>query len=244
MKALPGLVFALCSAATWAAQPVSPPPAPAAAAASLQGQVLETKDADPYTYLRLRTGDGEVWAAVTKTSVKPGASVTIRDPLVMTDFRSTSLNRTFDRIVFGTLAGTNSAHGPMPASPGAPASMAPHPMPQQAPEITVVKVPTAPGGDGRTVAEVYAQGAKLKGKTVAVAGTVVKVTNSIMGRNWVHVRDGTGSARDGSNDLIVTTKQAAKVGDVVTARGVVETDVDLGMGYTYRVLVGNATLKE
>ena len=54
---------------------------------------------------------------------------------------------------------------------------------------------------------------------------------------------GTGDAAKETNDLLVTTQSVAKVGDVVTASGVVRTNKDFGSGYTYKVLVEDATLK-
>jgi hypothetical protein len=221
----------------------------------LKGEVLETRAADPYVYLRLKTKDGETWAAVMKAPVRKGEQVTIVNPMTMTNFKSQTLGKTFDTIVFGTLAGAPGSAAPAPMGPaptpgkaaanaGGAAAMPGHPnVASTAADVPVEKVAKAAGPDGRTVAEVYAQRAQLKGKTVAVHGKVVKVSNNIMGKNWVHLRDGTGSAADGSNDLLVTTKNAAQTGVIVTARGVVHTDVDLGMGYTYKALVEDATLK-
>ncbi len=216
----------------------------AAAAPPLQGQVLETIDGGQYTYLRLKTKDGESWAAVMHADVKKGAQVTIENPMVMTNFESKTLKRTFDKIVFGSLAGAGAGAQPMGPMP-------PHGMSgpargmQRSPEIAVASVPRASGPDGHTVAEVHAQKAALKGKAVAVHGTVVKFLPNIMGKNWVHLRDGTGSASDGSNDLVITTKGTAKTGEIVTARGVVRTDIDVGgMGMTYKVLVEDATLQK
>jgi hypothetical protein len=247
-KMLFAILASLSAGAALGAQPASAP--------SLQGVVLETKDADPYTYLRLKTKNGETWAAVMKAPVSKGAQVTIVNPMTMTNFKSQTLGRTFDTIVFGTLAGApgspaaSAARGasPMPGHPaangGGGAAMPGHPdVANAAADMPVEKVAKATGPDARTVAEVYAQRAQLKGKPVVVHGKVVKVSNNIMGKNWVHLRDGTGSAADGSNDLLVTTKNAAKTGVIVTARGVVHTDVDLGMGYTYKALVEDATLK-
>ena len=54
-----------------------------------------------------------------------------------------------------------------------------------------------PAQDARTVAEVYAQRAALKDKTVTVRGKVVKSNAGIMGKNWIHLRDGTGHRREG-----------------------------------------------
>jgi hypothetical protein len=110
--------------------------------------------------------------------------------------------------------------------------------------VANVNVPKATGPDARTVAEIVAKGAELKNKPVLVRGKVVKFTPDVMGKNWVHLRDGSGSATDGTNDVLVTTKDETKVGDVVLARGTVRTDVNLGSGYSYKVLVEEATLQK
>jgi hypothetical protein len=75
-------------------------------------------------------------------------------------------------------------------------------------------------------------------------GKVVKVNSAVMGKNWLHLRDGSGSAKDGTNDIIVTTMEQTTVGSIVVARGVVRTDLDLGSGYAYKVLIEDATLQK
>jgi len=233
------ILASLCVGAASAAQPAVSPP--------LQGVVLETKDADPYTYLRLQTKSGETWAAVMKTPVKKGAQVTIMEPMTMANFESKALKMKFDSIVFGTLAGAAppSMGAAVPASASATGTSAsPHGNAAKPADVPVEKVAKATGPDARTVAEVFAQRAQLKGKKIAVRGTIVKFASNIMGKNWAHLRDGSGTAADGTNDLVVTTKQVATVGEVVTARGVVNIDVDIGMGVTYKVLVEDATFKK
>jgi hypothetical protein len=108
----------------------------------------------------------------------------------------------------------------------------------------VAKVPKAEGPTARTVAEVNAQGAALKDKPVTIRAQVVKVTPEVMGKNWIHLRDGSGSAADGSNDVLVTSKALPKVGDVVVAKGTVRTDVTLGAGYAYKVLVEDVAFQK
>ena len=71
----------------------------------------------------------------------------------------------------------------------------------------------------KTVAVIYKDKATLAGKTVSAQGKVVKVNNGIMGRNFVHVQDGTGDAKASTNNLVVTSKQTAAVGDQVTISG-------------------------
>lgn len=111
-------------------------------------------------------------------------------------------------------------------------------------DLGEIKVPKASGPDARTVAEVITKSAELKNKTVVVRGKVVKFNAGILKMNWIHLRDGTGSDVDSTNDLLVTTQDVAKVGDVVVVKGVVHVDKDLGMGYSYKVLVEEAKLQK
>jgi hypothetical protein len=241
-KLLVALLATIALPAAWAAGEATP-----AAVPPIKGQVLEVRDADAFTYLRLKTAKGETWAAVSKAEVKKGADVTIVDPLVMKDFESKSLQRRFDTIVFGTLAGSagaaraSAAAGPPHAGTDLGAI---HGSAGKAPDVGVVKVAKAEGADARTVAEVNAERLALKDKPVTIRAKVVKVTPAVMGKNWIHLRDGSGSAADGSNDVLVTSKDEPKVGDVVVAKGVVRTDVDLGSGYAYKVLIEDASFRK
>ena len=110
-------------------------------------------------------------------------------------------------------------------------------------DFGVIKVAKASGPDARNVAEVYAQKKALKGKDVVVAGKVVKYNAGILDRNWAHLRDGSGSAKDGSDDLTVLLKDAsAELGQVITVRGKVFLDKDLGGMYKFPVCLEDATL--
>jgi len=127
----------------------------------------------------------------------------------------------------------------------APAGMAagteaqpPHPMP--APDGAPVDVSgVARAEGGKTVAEVFAEKDALAGKPVTLRGKVVKSNVGIMGKNWIHVREGSGS--DGSHDLTVTTTTAQpNVGDTVLITGPLVLNKDFGMGYQYDVIVEDA----
>jgi hypothetical protein len=231
MKRVAALLALLLSAAAGLAQ--TPPAEPAL----LKGKVLETRNVENYTYLRLQTAAGEIWAAVPTTAVKTGAQVTIGSSMTMQNFESKTLKKKFDRIVFGEVLDPNAP----------PASMAtgtaPHGTPAAA-SAPVAKVAKASGPEARTVAEVVAARTTLKDKTVLVRGQVVKVNTGIMGKNWLHLQDGSGTAADGSNDILVTTQDVAAVGDVVNARGTVRTDVNLGAGYAYAVLIEEAAVRK
>ena len=101
---------------------------------------------------------------------------------------------------------------------------------------------TAADAAVKTVAAVYKDKAALTGKTISASGKVVKVNNGIMGRNFVHVQDGTGDAKAGTNNLVVTSKQTAAIGDKVTISGVVVVNRDFGSGYSYPLLIEEATV--
>ncbi|MFN7085733.1 MAG: nucleotide-binding protein [Burkholderiales bacterium] len=205
-------------------------------AASLSGKVLEVRDADSFTYLRLRTKDGEIWAAVTRTPVKNGAEVTLENTIVMNGLESKALKKKFDRVMFGTLAGASSGtSGELAAVHAGIAKTA---------DAEDIKVPKANGPNARTVAEINAKRVELKDKTVLLRGKVVRYTPDVLGKNWLHLRDGSGSAADQTNDVVATTKDRSRIGDVVLVKGIVRTDRDLGAGYAYRVLIEEAALQK
>lgn len=217
---------------------------------SLQGEVLEVTNVEGYTYLRLKTRSGEAWAAVTTAAVNKGAQVTVSNAMLMENFESKTLKRRFDKIYFGQIAGAGAAAKPaggMAAMQSAMGGAMHSPMAgstKPAAPVATTPVPKAQGTDARTVAEVVQGKAGLKDKTVLIHARVVKVNNGIMGKNWLHLQDGSGKAQDGSNDVLVTTADTAAVGDIVTARGVVRTDVKLGAGYAYAVMVEGASIKK
>ena len=195
------------------------------------GVIQEVKDVDSYTYVRLKTKDGETWAAVSKAPLKKGATISIGDAMVMNNFESKALKKTFSSIIFGNLAGSNK--GVAGAPPGA----------AKVPDTAPIKVAKATGDNARTVAEVVTKSAELKDKSVQVRGKVVKYSPEIMGKNWIHLRDGSGSEASNTNDILVTSAGQAKLGDVVTVTGVVRVDKDFGSGYAYKVLIEEATIK-
>jgi membrane protein implicated in regulation of membrane protease activity len=209
----------------------------------VRGKVLERIDASGYSYLRLATSEGERWAAVPETTQQVGAEVTVTGGMPMDGFQSKTLKRRFDRIVFGVLAGADARGAAL--RPGAMGSGSYHGRRSgeallEPIDIATIQVPRAPGEDGYTLAELYAKRRTLQDREIQVRGKVIKVTESVMGRNWVHLADGTGSGR--ARDLTLTTQDSALVGDVVLARGLLRIDRDFGAGYTYPLILEDARL--
>jgi hypothetical protein len=151
--------------------------------------------------------------------------------MVMKNFESKTLKKTFPSIVFGNLAGSDKKPGD------------PHAGAAKVVDTTPIKVPKATGANARTVAEVVTKGAELKDKQVRVRGKVVKFSAAIMGKNWIHLRDGSGSDADSTNDILVISEATVKLGDVVTIVGVVHVNKDFGAGYSYKVLIEEATIQ-
>ena len=211
-----------------AGQPAGHPTS--AQAGGFTGTVLEAFDSAGYTYLRLDTAEGEIWAAVAQASVTVGAEVVVESPMVMQDFKSTSLDRTFESIVFGNLAG----------APGQTAAARTSPVETGG----AVAVDPTEAEDGHTVAELYEMQGELSGKSVTLRGEVVKYNPGIMGRNWIHLQDGTGDAGAGTHDITMTTLDKTSVGEVIEIQGVVTLDKDFGAGYRYAVIVEEAKIRQ
>jgi hypothetical protein len=218
------------SSTTAAAQPAPTAPATAPIGENLSGKVLESIPAPPYIYLRLQTARGEVWAAVSDAPVEVGAEVTVYQSMKMEAFASKTLGRTFEEIYFGSLT-----------APGAPVSAGnPHAAVAQPTATAVEKIDKASGADARSVEETWADGAALAGKSVTVRGKVVKYNPGVMGKNWIHIQDGSGDPAKGTNDLTVTSMDEVAKGDIVTITGTVSVDKDFGAGYRYPIIVEEA----
>lgn len=202
------------------------------------GKVLETMDAAGYTYIHVDTGTEQFWAAAPQFAAKVGDDVVVPEGMPMPDYHSKTLDRTFDMVYFVPsvlVGGAGNLPGAMPAD-----------HPPMTGGKTVVEATTVdltgitPAKDGQTVADVFTKKADLAGKPVKVRGKVVKFTPEIMGKNWIHLQDGTGAA--GANDLTVTTSATAKMGDTVTVSGLLVIDKDFGYGYAYEVIIEDAAV--
>ena len=106
-----------------------------------------------------------------------------------------------------------------------------------------IKVGKASGPDAYTVSEIHEKAAMLNEKTAVVKGKVVKVSQGIMGKNWIHLKDGTGDDANQTNKLIATSQDLPAVGDIVTMKGTIYKDKDFGAGYKYAVIMEKASIQ-
>ncbi len=242
-------------------------PASAQAPGNLTGTVLETMDSGGYTYLQLDTGAGKPWIAIPQGKVAVGDKISCLPGMVMKNFSSKTLDRTFDSIVFSSgLAGATPApHAAMgqgamggggdsfatavaaeggvdPASQiqaagsgGSQGAIVP---------FSEIKVEKASGDNAYRVSDAFAKKDELNGKTVRFKGQVVKFSTMIMGRNWVHLQDGTGDPMSNTHDLVLTTGATVKEGDIVTLEGVLTANKDFGAGYKYDAIIEEVKIVE
>jgi len=231
------------------ALPLSFARAQTADAGNISGKVAETMDTAGYTYVLVDSGGKKVWAAAPQFAVKTGDTVSFAPSMPMPGYHSQSLNRDFDLVYFANGITVNGGGSKPALPPGHPAlggagdkPLPPgHPALNQksaSPNLDLTNIKRAEGG--KIVQEIISGAAKLAGKEVTVRGKVVKYNADIMGKNWLHIRDGSGSAGKKDNDLLVTTDTDAKVGDTVLVTGKIAVNQDFGAGYKYAVMLADA----
>ena len=240
----------------------SPPPD------RISGTVLETMNSAGYTYVNVDTKDGQVWAAIPESTVAAGQEIVLIPGMEMKDFHSNSLNRTFSRIFFSPGAADTAAApqtNPAPAVAGDDSfaaaiaaerqSVSTQPQPIQPAQgsggslgavvpFQELELEKAAGENAFTVWELFAKSKELNGKPVKVRGQVVKFNANIMGRNWLHIQDGTGDPMQNTHDLVITTTEEVGGPEIITIEGTLVADRDFGAGYTYAVLVEQGVIIE
>jgi hypothetical protein len=218
-------------ASTAAAQPTAESSQSQGKDSSLSGKVIETMTSGGYTYTLIEQNGQKTWVAVPATKISVGQQVSFRPGVAMGSFESKTLNRKFDNIIFssGLLGQAPMAHGTEMTSEQHPISTS------QAQNKPIEK---AAGANAYTISELIKKSTQLDNHAVSVRGEVIKVSEKIMGKNWIHIMDS--SAKD---YLVVTSANLPKVGDVVTVSGTLHKDKDFGSGYKYALIIEDATIK-
>jgi hypothetical protein len=167
-----------------------------------------------YTYLRVKEDSKENWLAAPKMTPVIGAVYYYLGEMEMKNFESKELSRTFDSVTFV----------------------------EDLVFEEIYKEGKYPVKGGTTIANLYINKNDYDGKLVKVRGKVTKYNDNIMGKNWIHLNDGTNSL--GNRDFVITSKMETKVGDVITVEGKLSIHVDLGSGYRYEVMIEEAKVLE
>ena len=191
-------------------------------------QVEEKMDASSYSYLKVNENGNSYWIAVPTMDVKPGEKIYFSKSMEMKDFKSETLGKTFESVLFVDDA-SKDAMGQDVASPHSKISTGKD-----------VSIKVEPLKDGYSVEQIYSKKSSLVNKVVKVKGVVVKINKDIMNTNWIHIQDGTG--KDGTHDLLVTSDTVPEIGQTIIAEGKVISDKDFGAGYFYSVLLENSKI--
>jgi hypothetical protein len=95
--------------------------------------------------------------------------------------------------------------------------------------------------NGHTIADIHARRASLSERSIRVRGTVIKRTDGILGKSYVHLWDGSAGPETSADDLTITTTDEFQIGETVEVEGRLLVDRDLGLGYRYTALLDGAT---
>lgn len=194
-------------------------------------EILQTSK---YTYLFVTENSNEFWIAIRRLDAKVGDDVYYQQALPMQNFKSKELDRVFESVLF--IQGNTST----PPTPNAAKMMVAKKMPHKVDrKIAGIKVKLANGGI--SISELFKNKNKYEGKKIIISGQVVKVNNDIMGKNWIHIQDGT--ANNDDYDLTLTTQNKANKGDVITIEGTVYLKKEFGAGFSYDLIIEEAVIK-
>lgn len=199
-------------------------------AESHYGKVIEKIDAGSYSYLNINEDGNEYWIAVPTMQVEVGEQIFFSKYMKMNNFKSETLDRTFESVLFVDDAMKSTKKSELVNAHSKVRSL----------DKKDIKVDPLP--DGKTVGEIYNEKESLKNSTVKVKGKVVKFNAGIMNRNWIHIQDGTGD--ENGYDLLVTSNDIAAVGDIIIAEGILALDKDFGAGYFYSVVLENSKVSK
>lgn len=192
--------------------------------------VKEVLNANAYTYLLVTEGEKEYWMAIPLTKVKIGKTYTFEGGMEMKKFESKDLKRTFDSVLF--VEGLT--------DPNLPAASETTSESTKATSSTQLSKGIVLAKGGISLFDLFSKRDKLAGKTVILTGKVVKFMPDIMSKNWIHLQDGT--SFNGFNDITITTLEKLKVDAIVSLKGTVVLNKDLGSGYKYDILIEDAVL--
>jgi hypothetical protein len=211
--------------------------------------VQEIVQTSNYTYLRLQElGNPKIketdtlWAATTYMESKNGDTLYFKGGMPMYNFKSRELNRMFKKVMFLDSLSIKPPVVTKEALIGDGHKLMSDTSKNGKSQIKKVTVVIDKIAGTISIADLYAKKASFDGKTVKVNGKVTKFSPEIMGKNWMHIQDGTESG--GKFDITITTdlKTKANVGDVVYFEGKVSVDKNIGQGYFYEILIEDSKI--
>jgi hypothetical protein len=191
-------------------------------------KVVEKINAKGYTYLQVTENKEDFWIAVPTLEIETGETVYFSKFMVMQDFKSETIDRTFDEILFVE----DARKSPTPVEMKN--------IHSGASTVEKQEINLEPLKGERTIQQIFNDRSDLNGKLVKVKGKVIKFNQQIMKRNWIHIQDGTG--KEDEFDLVITSSDKVEVGDIIIAEGKLATEKDFGAGYFFPVIIEDASI--
>jgi len=192
--------------------------------------IEEYIDGGSYAYIFVNESGNKYWMSLTNMEVEVGNTYYYEGGMVMKNFESKHLKRTFNFITFVNEIRTSEI-----------VKVTDKPNKEENKtklEEDIEKIEQPKGG--KSLESIFQNKASLNKKNITVRGKVIKVNNGIMDKNWVHISDGT--QLEGKKSLTVTTQATVKVGEIVTLNGILTLDKDFGYGYVYDILLEEGEL--
>ncbi len=199
--------------------------------------VTQTTPATRYSVMEVKEKDANYWISTSPIQVKIGDTLYYTDALKQMNFEVKELDKTFDELYLVTDIATTlenkvqAPHGEMIQHPNTKTGF-----------NSDIKIETPEGGV--SVADIYAKADELVGQKVKLKGKVIKFNEAILGKNWIHIQDGSGNEANSNFDMTLTTTGKANVGDVIVIEGILQKDVDFGSGYKYDLIIQEASILE
>lgn len=194
-------------------------------------EVLQTTK---YTYLKVSEDTTLHWLAVPTVEFTIGDTLYYQGGLLMPDFKSKELNKTFDNVLFLEIVSKT------PEGSKKPSTVTPDHGAK--PKQSRLAISVEPAPDGITISELLRNKEQYSGKEVRIRAQVSKFNAGIMGKNWVHLQDGT-SFGEKFDLTATTTNSTVATGDIITIEGRVTLNKDFGSGYFFEVILEEAIVR-
>lgn len=195
-------------------------------------KILEIKDAGGYTYIKVEEKGKQYWAAIIKSPVKVGQDITFKEQVIMKNFKSKALNKTFENIMFAEvprkgIAGSDNVHNIH-------GNMIKKKQKEVKPDVKFNQglFTSNEKAIKADISDLYKNKSKYKNKNVEVQGDVLQVSNKVMGNTWIKLYNG----KDAVIFRSPNEDEKISIGDTVKVTGTINTDVDFGYGYKYEIL--------
>ena len=194
-----------------------------------QVTALETLETSKYVYVKVSEAGEQYWVATNKMPVAIGETYFYSSGLLKQNFRSKEHDRVFEKLyLIPSLVKENHGVSKRPA-------IAQKTAPKNTKSYSHEDL-----SDLVAIKDLVENPDQFSGKVIKIKGVCTKVNSKILGRNWIHLKDGSLD----SYDLVVTSRQVVQVGNEMVVSGKVTLKKDFGSGYYYDILIEEGEISQ